>query len=549
MVAEEGQRYLPVSDEKAEEEEEEEEDSEELHVPLSRAVATKFTVCGRFSACMRMTVAGLPLCFLMLYVLDAFILTFPDTAYMHLINEELKVSQSDQSIFYATIMVPWYFKPFYGWIVSRGYSPVSSSSSSSSSSSASNHDTAPTSPSNVSFTRLSKYIIAASVGSAASYLLTSTAVYSLTNLYLATLLRALSNAFSELCLGVILVSFAEATSRKRVGVMQSAASGARAAGSLLAWKHIQWRSIMPAIFLFAFNATPSAEIQWSNMTYNIFEKKLCYVQYSSVISMTASTIGAALYARVCNKRPTHVAIVFATCLSVCAGLLRLPLALEWNNFVGANHDDDMCGQPGSNGFFRWMYEDTFASDCTDVAFEYLAVATTIMGIFSQCAMVPLIVLAVERCPLSKAGVWYGMFLASMSLGVSVSGWVTAPLVSKLGITFNNFEGLGSLILIESASKIAMLLLIPLLALNGAILAPCSSIVPKSPHRRSSSDVPRDAHCRDKKSYELNDGTKACSSEDEDNAILAFARNATTDARFHARLSEPILLGIPRGRSH
>eukprot|EP00940_MAST-03C_sp_MAST-3C-sp2_P002131 g2131.t1 len=603
---------------------------------------------------------------------------------MELLNKDLKISQSNQSLFYATIMVPWYFKPFYGWIVGDQ-----------------SHRRA-------TYDRLRRYLVAASAGSSVAYVLTAVAVQSSTGLYLATILRSLSNAFSELCLGVALVSIAESDSRESAGMMQGAASGARAAGSLaayilavplypchssngegilsartvigmngticvltaicaaflpyalmgsgskknrndvesvkvvpsspsredevierkgprtvvasslvvlvmtlaagfgifwvkeeqqhgslrantppalwyasiafsgllllssLAWTLLQyaatfsgsancdeseefsdrvvvvesqssswrtvvarrsrigieWRQLSPALFLFAYNATPSAETQWSNLTYSMFDGKICYYQYLSIISMAASTLGSVLYARVCSKRRVHLIIVAATLLSVCAGLLRLPLAIEWNKFG----DDEECGT-SAGALFGWMRRRTFANNCSDVAFEYLAVASTVMGIFSQCATIPLIVLAIERCPLSKAGVWYGMFLASIDFGSSVSGWITAPIVEALHIAFSDYDGLSTLIIIESVSKLSVLLLVPLLACSGTLFAPCS--VPVRSVRAADDDSSSDIHRR-----RIASDAKECG--DDEGALEIIIRGVAGDRRTTAVLMDPLL---------
>lgn len=579
---------------------------------------------------------ALPLSLVFLYFLDAFVLTFPDTAYMDLIDNELKLSQSAQSLFYATIMIPWYFKPFYGWIVGR----------------------------ETKLRNIRVCLVLASAGSATSYFVTAALVRSSAGLYAATILRAISNAFSELCLGMVLVRISIQRKGRSVGVLQAIATGARAAGSLVAYivavplypcedkgesemsargvialnsalcllavvgalylptgvepsflttsvradddttspsrnitilcmslaagfgifwisetqqhasieaktpsivwygsfavacaillctimivllyegqhgadkgnsggesvcrarrsevpkagtesranevmlstideevgrygdetsdeEHAndasspsifsqlllstyhrrrarQWRSsrrdilavVCPAIFLFLYNATPSAETQWSNLTYSLFESKICYYQYLGIVTMSASIVGSALYSRVCSERRFHLIVVVATCANVCAGLLRLPIATHANELLSRVEDESGC----SHLFPGWIFA-SLSSSCVDVAFGYLSVASFVMSIFNQIAMIPLIVLAVKCCPISRAGVWYGMFLSCIDLGNSVSGWISAPVVDALDITLSDYSGMTALVLIESVSKIAILCLVPLL---------------------------------------------------------------------------------------
>ena len=99
----------------------------------------------------------------------------------------------------------------------------------------------------------------------------------------------------------------------------------------------------------------------------------------------------------------------------------------------------------------------------DVAFFYLSISSVIEGVLSQFVAVSLVVLAVERCPISRSsGIWYGVFLSCLELGNSVGGWITAPIVSALQIQYNDFSNLSDLIWIESASKVAILILVPVL---------------------------------------------------------------------------------------
>ena len=529
----------------------------------------------------------LPLPLVFLYFIEAFVLAFPDTAYMDLIDNTLSMSQANQSMFYATIMIPWYFKPFYGWIVSRG--------------------------SQVHGYRIRRCVVIASIGSAIAYFVTSVAVRNESQLYAATSLRALSNAFSELCLGVALVEISR-MSKVAIGSLQSVATGSRAAGSLVAYlvslplypcrnqgrdggvlssrsiigmnsgfcllgmiiamyipnfstscidekkdlNHVSmsrnvailalsvimgfgvfwiaetqqksalyvntpsavwytsagaamfifiiisgwllrrpdWvvvdmddmdeedskledegeeekdtatttttttltSTVLPAFFFFAYNFTPNAETQWSNFQYEIFSKtKICNYQYLSIISMSSSLLGSALYGYLCGKRSTPRIIVVATCLSVLVGILRMPMAYHANNFIDT---ENSCLNVS---LFRSM-ANLIGGDCVDTAFLYLSVYSLIEGILSQFVAVSLVVLAVERCPVSRSsGIWYGVFLSCLELGNSVGGWITAPIVSALNITYTDFSRLSDLIWIESATKIVILILVPFLLIQG-----------------------------------------------------------------------------------
>ena len=163
------------------------------------------------------------------------------------------------------------------------------------------------------------------------------------------------------------------------------------------------------------------------------------------------------YGYLYGKQSTPRVLVVATLLSVAAGLLRLPLTYHANDFI-SDENDSCLHVP----FFRDLAH-FVSGDCGDVAFFYLSVSSVIEGVLSQFVAVSLVVLAVERCPISRSsGIWYGVFLSCLELGNSVGGWITAPIVSSLKITYDDFSNLSDLIWIESASKIAILILVPLL---------------------------------------------------------------------------------------
>ncbi len=141
-----------------------------------------------------------------------------------------------------------------------------------------------------------------------------------------------------------------------------------------------------------------------------------------------------------------------------AGLLRIPIGHHANEFIGMDSETS-CRDVA---FFDSI-ADFINGDCVDAAFFYLCVTSIIDGVLSQFVAISLVVLAVERCPVEReSGIWYGVFLSCLELGNSVAGWITAPIVSALKITYSDFGRITDLIWIESCAKLGILLLVPLL---------------------------------------------------------------------------------------
>eukprot|EP00045_Choanoeca_perplexa_P008586 m.80602 g.80602 ORF g.80602 m.80602 type:complete len:546 (+) comp14553_c0_seq1:131-1768(+) len=143
---------------------------------------------------------------LALYFALAFLEAFPMTAFGAWVQFDLKMSVADQSNFYASIFIPWTLKPLYGWLSERvpiaGY-------------------------------RRKPYLIICVFASATSWLLLSYLVTTISGAYIVTLLRTTANAFAELLLGLTLVDCAGRDMRN-AGSLQAAATGSRAAASVLA---------------------------------------------------------------------------------------------------------------------------------------------------------------------------------------------------------------------------------------------------------------------------------------------------------------------------
>lgn len=145
----------------------------------------------------RFAIYDLPCSLALLYFLLSCSQSFPLTANTGLLNEELKMPQETQSLFYAVTFMPWSLKPLYGLLA----------------------DLLP-----MGGFHFRPWLAITAAGSAACYLLMAYWVTSIGGAFGVALLRAVCNAFSELMLGAALVSYARRDGGGSATTLQAAAT-------------------------------------------------------------------------------------------------------------------------------------------------------------------------------------------------------------------------------------------------------------------------------------------------------------------------------------
>ena len=141
-----------------------------------------------------------------LYFLASCIQSLPLTASMGFLNEELQMPQHIQPLYFAVLFMPWSLKPLYGLIA----------------------DTFP-----IGGYHFRPWLAIASAGSAACYLIMGAGVRTVGGAFAVGLARATCNAFAELMLGAVLVSYAQREGGGSATTLQAAATGCRFAGSFV----------------------------------------------------------------------------------------------------------------------------------------------------------------------------------------------------------------------------------------------------------------------------------------------------------------------------
>ena len=133
--------------------------------------------------------------------------TFPLTAYSGLLNIELQLSQSEQSLYYAATFLPVVIKPAYA-LLSDGL-PICGY-------------------------RRWPYFVLSTLGMTAAYLVTALFVTTARGVLLVSMLRSMCCSCAELMLAATLVDLVRRGGLKETGLLQSCAVGGRYAGSIFA---------------------------------------------------------------------------------------------------------------------------------------------------------------------------------------------------------------------------------------------------------------------------------------------------------------------------
>ena len=259
-------------------------------------------------------------------------------------------------------------------------------------------------------------------------------------------------------------------------------SGARAAV-----KELMLQYGMPSLFLFVYNAVPSASSQLYTYTFYLFyADSPCKVTQLNLISSFASVLSFVAYGALCNRGGIRRVIVSTSVVAVLLGLLWLPLAsldLDSDDDGNDGGNDDAPSatttsyDEGSYGYYNYYYyfdsspvlqgqcvtwgSSTSSSGCMD-PFAYAAVVQFVTSLTGMLAFTPNTVLATEATPAEYKTTAYAVFLSLIDSGDTASGWISAAIVSSLGLSFDSWVRLPEFIWVASACQLAALALVPFL---------------------------------------------------------------------------------------
>jgi len=211
----------------------------------------------------------------------------------------------------------------------------------------------------------------------------------------------------------------------------------------------------PAIFLFLYNAAPSAGYEiYTFQFYLFYAEAPCKMTYLSLISSSASVLAYGLYALTLNRRGIRLAIVLTAALGISIGLLWLPFA--------SLDLEEGSADPAAGACVDISFVPKALAPSCFSPFAYAAAMQFISGISGALALTPSTVLATESTPHEHRTTAYAIYLSLIDSGESASGWITSAIVTRLGLSYNNWEPLPDLIWIGACSQLAVLALVPFL---------------------------------------------------------------------------------------
>ncbi len=198
------------------------------------------------------------------------------------------------------------------------------------------------------------------------------------------------------------------------------------------WQAIRQRAIwMPALFLFLWQATPTADAAFFFFTTNDLGFQPEFLGRVRLVTSVAALLGIWVFQRFLRTVPFRTIFAWSTVLSSVLGMSMLLLVTHANRSLGI---DDQWFSLGDS------------------------LVLTVMG---EIAFMPVLVLSARLCPPGVEATLFALLMSIVNLAGLVSHELGAILTHWLGVTETNFDHLWQLVLI---TNLTTLLPLPLLAL-------------------------------------------------------------------------------------
>ncbi|MBD1926948.1 folate/biopterin family MFS transporter [Trichocoleus sp. FACHB-90] len=204
---------------------------------------------------------------------------------------------------------------------------------------------------------------------------------------------------------------------------------------------------LPTVFLFLWQATPSADSAFFFFTTNELGFEPEFLGRVRLVTSIASLIGVFLFQRFLKAVPFRTIFAWTNVISAVLGMTMLILVTHANRSLGI---DD-----------RWF-------SLGD------SLILTVMG---QIAYMPVLVLAARLCPPGVEATLFALLMSVTNLAGLLSHELGAVLTYWLGVTETNFENLWQLVVITNLSTLLPLPLIGWLPAAKAHEAPVEGEVP------------------------------------------------------------------------
>ncbi|MEO0540253.1 MAG: folate/biopterin family MFS transporter [Cyanobacteria bacterium P01_A01_bin.105] len=188
---------------------------------------------------------------------------------------------------------------------------------------------------------------------------------------------------------------------------------------------------MPALFLFLWQATPTADSAFFFFTTNDLHFEPEFLGRVRLITSIAALAGIWIFQRFLKTVPFRVILGWSTVLSALLGMTTLLLVTHTNRSLGI---DDHWFSLGDSAIL------------------------TVMG---EIAFMPVLVLSARLCPAGVEATLFALLMSILNLAGLVSHELGALLTHWLGVTETNFDQLWLLVVI---TNLTTLLPLPLLGL-------------------------------------------------------------------------------------
>ena len=196
------------------------------------------------------------------------------------------------------------------------------------------------------------------------------------------------------------------------------------------WTTISRKSLyLPVLFIFLWQATPSAESAMFYFTTNDLKFQPELLGQIRLASSAASLLGVIGYRSWLKTVSIKDIIVWSTIISVPLGLTQTLLTSHYNRVLGI----------------------------PDALFALID--TVVLTVLGQVAFMPVLALAASLCPPGIEGTLFAALMSVYNASGALSGELGAAVTAALGITDTNFEQLTTLIVICSVSSLLPLLFI------------------------------------------------------------------------------------------
>ena len=188
---------------------------------------------------------------------------------------------------------------------------------------------------------------------------------------------------------------------------------------------------MPALFMFLWQATPTADAAFFFFTTNDLGFEPEFLGRVRLVTSIASLIGIGVFQRFLKAVPFRTIFAWSTVLSTVLGFSMLLLVTHTNRAIGIGDEWFSLGD---------------------------SLVLTVMG---QIAFMPVLVLSARLCPVGVEATLFALLMSILNLAGLLSHELGAVLTHWLGVTETNFENLWLLVTLTNVST---LLPLPLLFL-------------------------------------------------------------------------------------